>query len=71
MLTGTWMIIENQQQDIYSKFLTSLLYYIVSWSTKKQTGIALTSTEAKYVALATAFTTFTWPDLRHSYSFKK
>lgn len=34
--------------------------YAVSWSTKKQTGIILSSTETEYVALAITMTEVIW-----------
>lgn len=41
-------------------FLLQVFGSTVSWSTRKQTGITLSSTEAEYVALATALTEAIW-----------
>lgn len=41
-------------------FLLQVFGSIVAWSTRKQTGITLSSTEAEYVALAVALTEAIW-----------
>ena len=54
-----------------SGFLLQVFGSTVSWSTKKQTGITLSSTEAEYVALATALTEAIWlKELLEDFSVK-
>ena len=43
-----------------SGFLIKTLGNVVSWTTKRQTAVALSSTEAEYIALATASTDLMW-----------
>jgi len=53
--TGTKVKIQDLPRAIYYKFLET-----VCWTTKKQTSVALSSTEAEYIALATAAAKLLW-----------
>lgn len=50
----------NADRKSVSGFLFKVLGSTVSWTTKKQSSVALSSTEAEYVALATAATELIW-----------
>ncbi|XP_031332907.1 secreted RxLR effector protein 161-like [Photinus pyralis] len=51
----------NTDRKSISGYMFQVLGSTVSWTTKKQATVALSSTEAEYVALASAGTELIWP----------